>query len=80
MTADAPKAPRAPQPNATEIVVGDFHKLLGPDSPWDLGGFALPDGSTWQYKEPGAVILVRNGWLQVSAVPYRFRWPAYAGG
>ncbi len=64
MTTDAPNRP------ATELVVGDFHRILESDSPWVLGGFALPDGSTWQNKEPGAVVLVRNGWLQVSAVPY----------
>jgi hypothetical protein len=55
---------------ATELLIGDFNRILEPDSAWVPGSFALPDGSTWQYREPGAVVLVRNGWLQVAAVPY----------
>jgi hypothetical protein len=64
------KAPSKPASAPSEIIVGDFHRILEPDAKWELGGFALPDGSTWQYKEPAAVVLVRNGTLQVSAVPY----------
>lgn len=56
--------------STTELVVGDFHRLFEADSPWVLGGFALEDGGRWQYREPGAVVLVRNGQLQVTAVPY----------
>jgi len=55
---------------AAEIVVGDFHRILEPDSTWAIGGFDLPNGSRWLYKEPNAYIQVRDGWLQVSAVPY----------
>jgi hypothetical protein len=58
-----------PRP-AAETVVGDFHRILEPDSKWAAGGFDLPDGSRWLYKEPHAYIQVRDGWLQVSAVPY----------
>ncbi|MEO8538903.1 MAG: DUF6081 family protein [bacterium] len=61
---------KAPKTSAAETIVGDYHRILEPDSKWELGGFALPDGSAWQYKEPAAVVLVRNGVLQVSAVPY----------
>ncbi len=64
MTTEAPSAP------TTQTVVGDFNRILEPDSKWAIGAFPLPDGSVWQYKEPGAVVLVRNGWLQVAAVPY----------
>lgn len=63
MTSDASRP-------ATERVVGNFNRILESDSEWVLGSFKLPDGSTWQYREPGAVVLVRNGWLQVSAVPF----------
>lgn len=59
----------APSP-ATQTVIGDYNRILEPDSKWAIGAFRLPDGSVWQYREPGAVVLVRNGWLQVSAVPY----------
>lgn len=54
----------------TEIVAGNFNRILEEDAQWEIGGFPLPDGSTWQYREPGAVVLVRNGWLQVAAAPY----------
>ncbi len=58
---------------AEERVIGDFHRLLEADSPWVQGGFMLPDGTTWEHREPNAVVLVRNGWLQVAAVPYTRR-------
>ena len=64
MTTEAASAP------TTQTVVGDYNRILEPDSKWAIGAFPLPDGSVWQYKEPGAVVLVRNGWLQVAAVPY----------
>lgn len=64
MTTEAASAP------TTQTVVGDYNRILEPDSKWAIGAFPLPDGSLWQYKEPGAVVLVRNGWLQVAAVPY----------
>lgn len=66
MTSRPPKQSSA----ATETIVGHYHRILESDSKWELGSFALPDGTTWQYREPGAVVLVRNGVLQVTAVPY----------
>jgi hypothetical protein len=54
----------------SETLVGDFNRILEPDSRWGIGAFALPDGTTWEYREPNAVVLVRNGWLQVAAAPY----------
>jgi hypothetical protein len=66
MTVEA-ESPARP---VTELVVGGFHRILEPDSAWEQAGFALPDGSKWLYREPNAVVLVRNGILQVSAVPY----------
>ena len=64
------ESPTVPGTPATETIVGNFHRLFEADAQWVVGGFALPGGETWQYKEPNAVVLVRNGWLQVSAVPY----------
>ena len=64
MTTEAASAP------ITQTIVGDFNRILEPDSKWAIGAFPLPDGSVWSYKEPAAVVLVRNGWLQVAAVPY----------
>ncbi len=59
----------APRPTA-ELVAGGYHRILEPDSPWTIGSFALPNGGAWEYREPNAVVIVRNGWLQVAAVPF----------
>ncbi|MGK2966045.1 MAG: DUF6081 family protein [Tepidiformaceae bacterium] len=64
MSSDASAGPR------TETVVGDYHRLFEDDSKWVIGGFELGGGERWEYKEPDATVLVRNGWLQVAAVPY----------
>ena len=53
----------------TTLTVGGFADLFKPDSAWTIGGFALPDGSFWSYREPGAMVLVQNRRLRVSAVP-----------
>jgi hypothetical protein len=53
----------------TTQTVGRFADLFKPDPDWVIGGFALPDGSFWSYREPGAVVLVQNRRLRVSAVP-----------
>ncbi len=55
---------------SSERTIGDYHRLFQPDCPWEQAAFPLPDGSRWEYREPAAVVLVRNGDLQVSAVPY----------
>jgi len=54
---------------AASRVYGGFADLMKLDSKWQLGGFALPDGSFWQYREPNAVVVVQNGRLRASAVP-----------
>jgi len=48
-------------------VFGDFHTILKEGQVWKMGGFALPDGSFWEYREPNAVVIVRNGILYVRA-------------
>ena len=50
------------------VVYGDFADILKPDSKWVQAGFQTPDGF-WEYREPGALILVQNGKLRVTAVP-----------
>ncbi|MFD0588098.1 DUF6081 family protein [Paenibacillus sp. GCM10027627] len=47
--------------------LGDFHTILNEGEVWKQGGFPLPDGSFWQYREPEAVVIVRNGILYVRA-------------
>lgn len=49
-------------------VYGDFADILKPDSKWMQAGFPTPDGF-WEYREPGALVLVQNGKLRVAAVP-----------
>ncbi|SEK78219.1 hypothetical protein SAMN04488688_102250 [Paenibacillus sp. cl141a] len=48
-------------------VFGDFHSILSESGTWKIGGFPLPDGSFWEYREPNAVVIVRNGILYVRA-------------
>lgn len=48
-------------------VFGDFHTILSDGEVWKTGGFKLPDGSFWAYREPEAVVIVRNGILYVRA-------------
>ncbi|AZK45786.1 DUF6081 family protein [Paenibacillus lentus] len=48
-------------------IIGDFHTILNEGQVWKIGGFPLPDGSFWEYREPDAVVIVRNGLLYVRA-------------
>lgn len=48
-------------------ILGDFHTILNEGEVWKIGGFPLPDGSFWQYREPDAVVIVRNSILYVRA-------------
>lgn len=50
-----------------QLVVGDFHTILSEGEVWKIGGFPLQDGSFWSYREPNAVVIVRNGILYVRA-------------
>lgn len=51
------------------IVVGGFGDILKPDALWQTAGFALPDGSLWQYREPGATVIAQRRRLKVTAAP-----------
>ncbi len=50
-------------------VYGGFADLLKPDALWQPGGFALPGGDFWEYREPNAIVVVQNGRLRCSAMP-----------
>ncbi|MEK3910720.1 MULTISPECIES: DUF6081 family protein [Paenibacillus] len=50
-----------------EHILGDFHNILSDKDVWKIGGFPLQDGSFWNYREPNAVVIVRNGILYVRA-------------
>jgi hypothetical protein len=47
-------------------VLGGYADLLKEESPWVIGGFTLPDGSRWEYREPGAIVIAQNGRLRVT--------------
>ncbi len=53
-------------------VLGGFSDILKDESPWTIGGFALPDGSRWEYREPGAIVIAQAGRLRVQ-VPHLTR-------
>jgi len=53
--------------NAQKFVLGDFHSILNEGQVWKMGGFQLPDGTFWEYREPEAVVIVRNDTLYVRA-------------
>jgi hypothetical protein len=50
-------------------IIGDFHTILSEGEVWKIGGFPLPDGTFWSYREPNAVVIVRNGILYVRVNP-----------
>jgi hypothetical protein len=62
------EAPANSEERAASRVYGDFADILKPDSKWMQAGFPTPDGF-WEYREPGALVLVQNGTLRVAAVP-----------
>ncbi|MEW9701527.1 DUF6081 family protein [Paenibacillus sp. SI8] len=50
-----------------QITIGDFHTILSEGEVWKIGGFPLPDGTFWEFREPNAVVIVRNGILYARA-------------
>lgn len=52
------------------ITYGNFRSIItGVDPTWRIGGFALPDGSEWRYREPNATVIVEHEKLRVRANP-----------
>ncbi|MGH7864682.1 MAG: DUF6081 family protein [Candidatus Binataceae bacterium] len=58
--------------SAREEVVeySNFVSIVTGEGDWIAGGFPQPDGSFWRFKEPGAVVIVQDGFVRVAAVPY----------
>jgi len=55
---------------SAQIIYGNYGSIItGKDPAWQYGGFPLPDGSFWQYREPNAVVVVEGDRLRVAAVP-----------
>lgn len=49
---------------------GNYHSIItGVDRHWQYGGFPLPDGTFWLYREPEAMVVVAGDRLRVSVQP-----------
>jgi hypothetical protein len=59
-----------------EIEVGNFQSILSENGTWKMGGFPLPDGSFYEFREPEAVVIVRNNLLYVRANPFTKSHPS----
>jgi len=45
-----------------------YHSIItGVERAWQYGGFPLPDGSFWRYREPNAAVVVEGERMRVSA-------------
>jgi hypothetical protein len=45
-----------------------YHSIItGVDRAWEYGGFPLPDGSFWRYREPNAAVVVEGERMRVTA-------------
>jgi hypothetical protein len=60
-----------PTPTSSRVVLGRYRGLVAPDvdSDFEYGGFPLPDGSFWRYREPDATVVIEHDKLRVAAVP-----------
>jgi hypothetical protein len=52
------------------INYSNFSSVITGEGEWIPAGFPLEDGGFWQYQEPGAVVIIQDGFLRVAAVPY----------
>ncbi|MDM5316323.1 DUF6081 family protein [Fictibacillus sp. b24] len=59
-----------------EIVLGNFLTILTESDTWRIGGFPLPDGSFHEFREPEAVVIVRNDELYVRVNPFTKSHPS----
>jgi Family of unknown function (DUF6081) len=60
----------------SEIVLGNFQTILSESDTWKMGGFPLPDGSFHEFREPEAVVIVRNDDLYVRVNPFTKTHPS----
>lgn len=52
----------------TTITYAGFHSIItGVNRSWEYGGFPLPDGTFWRYREPNAVIVVEGERMRATA-------------
>ncbi len=49
-------------------VYAGYHSIItGINRSWQYGGFSLPDGSFWRYREPNAAVVVEGERMRVTA-------------
>lgn len=55
------------------LTYANYHSIItGVERTWQYGGFPLPDGSFWTYREPNAAVVVEGERLRVTAQLSRF--------
>lgn len=65
-TSTSLSAPQAAQSDT--MTYAHYHSIItGSDRAWQYGGFPLPDGSFWLYREPDATVVVEGDHLRVTA-------------
>lgn len=53
---------------AETLTYANYHSIItGVNRAWQYGGFPLPDGSFWFYREPNAAVVVEGDRLRVTA-------------
>lgn len=56
------------QQEAESSIYSDYHSIItGVNRSWEYGGFPLPDGSFWRYREPNAAVVVEGERMRVTA-------------
>jgi hypothetical protein len=65
----APEEPSATG-NVETLVYGNYRSIISGENPtWAYGGFPLPDGSFWRYREPNAAVIVEGERMRVTVMP-----------
>ncbi len=56
------------QQEEESFIYSNFHSIItGVSRSWEYGGFPLPDGTFWRYREPDAAVVVEGERMRVSA-------------
>lgn len=66
--------PLADEQARTEtLTYSNYHSIItGVERTWQYGGFPLPDGTFWYYREPNAAVVVEGERLRVTAQLSRY--------
>jgi hypothetical protein len=73
MDETSPAQLAAETPEVRTMTYANYHSIItGVDRAWQYGGFPLPDGTFWYYREPNATVVVEADRLRVTAQLSRF--------